>query len=238
MASGGRRRSRGQRRQVGDLGAGHDLGALRESLRRELRTVIEVADTQIAAVESRRDLDAGRLELALAALDGAVLPASPGPGSAGPAEPGRRQRRRRRGGAATNPAAVNERREAVHRYLVELGRPASTSEIRAALNMTPHTVPTALGLLCDEGKVRRLGSGRATSYEATGTPPVSREATLQGKIVATVQERGWASADELAQVTGASTDVIERECGALIVEEVIRMETREGRPVYISVGRA
>lgn len=223
---------------MGDLGTGHDIGALRESLRRELRTVIEVADTEIAARESRRDLDAGRIELALAALDGAVLTSPPRRDSTASTRPSGRRKRRRRGGAATTPAAVNERREAVHRYLLELDRSSSLGEIRAALNMTPHTVSTALGLLCDERKVRRAGTGPATRYEAVDKPPVSREATLQGVIVATVKERGWVSADELAQVTGASTDVIERECGTLIVEEVIRMETREGRPVYVSVGRS
>lgn len=213
------------RREATDAGV-LGLSSLCKSLQDEIQVVTQLAE----------ELCVGRIKSALDALEG-VAPAPPGQDLVAPSEPGGKRKRRRRSGGATTTAEVNERREAVYRFLLELGRWAANGEIRAALNLTSRMVNTALRQLCKEGRVRRIGTGSATRYEAISTDRAAQKPTLQGRIVATVEERGWASASELAQVTGVSVEVIEQECGALIMEKVVRMERHDGRPVYVIVVR-
>jgi hypothetical protein len=54
--------------------------------------------------------------------------------------------------------------------------------------------------------------------------------------LATLEDRGSASLEELAQALRASREEIQKECGALIREEEIRMARRDGRAVYVSQG--
>ena len=119
-------------------------------------------------LKERRDSESARLKQALLGLEG---------GEDSPREPKRkRARRRRRTRAAATPAAIRERCEAILRFLVEGDEPQSVNSIAAALGLGAHTVRTALRLLSEQGKVRRVGTGSGTRYEAVAErstrPPV------------------------------------------------------------------
>jgi biotin operon repressor len=212
---------------------------IREALENQAVKVRRWATQRIEEVESHRDEELSRIEGALACVqDERRRP--PRGRSSGPAARSRKP-------AATNPAAVRERSEAVARLLVERGQPLSPKEIRQTLNLTSHTVTTALKRLAKEGRAKRTGNGPTARYAAKGKgPDGSRGAkpggppadgggggTLQGRIITTLQDRGYASADELAQATGASREEVVKECGVLLRDEEIHMERREGRSVFV-----
>ncbi|MDX6625425.1 MAG: hypothetical protein QOE56_414 [Solirubrobacterales bacterium] len=185
----------------------------------------------------------GRLDLAIAALSGEK--GKPTPPKATPVSgspPQRKSRRRRRAPMSTTPAAAKERREASFRYLVEVGRAVAPREVKRDLNLTPSSVQSAMARLVEEGRAVRFGVGNGTRYEAKRGPAAAREAgvsqshdqgSLAGRILETVEERGYASLDELAQATGCSREEVRRACAALQVEEELKMEQRNGRSVYV-----
>ncbi|HSS34411.1 MAG TPA: crosslink repair DNA glycosylase YcaQ family protein [Solirubrobacterales bacterium] len=154
-------------------------------------------------------------------------------------QPHKKSRRRRRTAASTTPAAAKERREAVHRYLIEAGGKVAPREIQRDLNLTPSCVQSALSNLRREGRVIRFGAGNGTRYEVK---PGSRSeaqasqmgdrATLEGLILEIIEARGYASLDELVQATGYLREDVRDACGALQIQDELRMEQRNGRPVY------
>lgn len=220
--------------------------AVRATIEGQAREIRNWARGEIGRVEARQSEELRRLDRAIACLGGSEEgpSAQPRPRPA----PRRPKKRRRRSPAATTPAAVRERCEAVLRFLRERAGPVSRGEICQTLNLTPHTVSTALSRLCDEGKAKRTGDGPATRYQATAetaaqrfeaaTGGTAREGTVQGRILATLQERGWASLDELVQAIGVPRDEVLKECGLLVKEEEIHMGRREGRAVYICQGHS
>jgi Fe2+ or Zn2+ uptake regulation protein len=211
--------------------------AAREALERQATVVRDWANGEIRRVEGRRDEELRRLERAIVCLGGETREGPSKPRRAPDRRP--KPRRRRASRAGTTPAAVGERREAVLRYLREQSRPLSRGEICRALRLTPHTVNTALNLLVKEGKAERVGSGAATRYKLAssgGRAHATGEATLQGRIVETLHERGWASLEELVQAIGVPREEVLRECGRLVKEEEIEMDRREGRAVYVCRG--
>jgi predicted ArsR family transcriptional regulator len=164
---------------------------------------------------------------------------------------GKRQKRGSRKRRSPTAAAVAEsRRQAMHRFLVEQGRPTAFSEIHRSLRLSEFSARSALKRLIAEGAVARVGTGSATRYQArsesladsapsAGARPLAQaQGTMQGRLLATLEDRGSASLEELAQAVRASREVIEKECGVLIREEEIRMARRDGRAVYVSQGAA
>jgi hypothetical protein len=224
-----------------DRAAPPDLAAVRRLLDSEARAVRAWAQEEIAAIEGQRDESVRRLESAAMALDRQEPASEPQPQD--PPRSGK-PRRRRSKRPATTPAAARERREAVLRYLREQGAPRSRSEICRALSLSPDCVANALRILRAEAHVEQVGNRSATRYRARGAAspggsrglPVPREASVQGQILETLQERGWASLDELVQATGAPREEVLRECGVLVKEEEIHMGRREGRSVYVYPG--
>lgn len=225
-----------------------DMARVRGALEEHASQVRTWALGQIREIERLRDLDLRRVEDALACIEGGGR--RPAPGSSGSPPPRSRlprkakRSRSRRSPSSTRPEDVRKRREAVARLLVEDGGSLSLGEIRQALNLTPHTITTALNTLCEEGRAEKVGKGPQTRYVAKGNSSSGesvgpggsggREVTVQGRIMEILKERGWASADELAQVVGVPRELIVKECGALLRQEEIRMERRDGRPVYVS----
>jgi biotin operon repressor len=224
------------------------FAGIRDALEDQAVLVRQWATKQIGEVEQKRDEELRRIDGALACLQDRRSRA-PRRRSSSPAA---RAARSQRKPAATTPDAVRERCEAVARLLAEVARPLSPKEIRQMLNLTSHTVNTALKRLTREGRVKRTGDGPAARYAAIGAgsgvaaKPAgpspgpgyrggdgSNEGTLQGRILITLQDRGYASADELVQATGASRDEVVKECGVLLRQEEIHMERREGRSVFV-----
>jgi hypothetical protein len=56
---------------------------------------------------------------------------------------------------------------------------------------------------------------------------------LHGRVVTTIKDRGYASAEELGQVVGEPVDRVLEVCAALQAEEEIRMSRQGGRAVYV-----
>jgi DNA-binding transcriptional ArsR family regulator len=144
---------------------------------------------------------------------------------------------------------ASERRHAIFRFLSERARPMAFSEIQRELRLTEFSTRSALKRLVEEGKVIRTGTGSSTRYQAkpdgsaaplgghARSPEPSDHGSDQGRLLATVVERGFASVEELAQATHLSPEQVERECGALIREGEMRMARPQGRAVYVP-GRA
>lgn len=209
-----------------------------EAKRRELRSWAAVL---IREIEDQRDLDLRCLDRAASALCDDGMPKRSSPA---------RKRRRSRAGAPTAAALAEKRCDAVQRFLVEQGRPLACAEIRRSLRLSEFSTRSALKRLVAKGAVTRTGTGSATRYRAmhTGVVPVEAgpgstplhdaRGTTQGRILATLEDRGLASAQELAEVVRASCEEVEKECGTLIREEEIHMARRGGRPVYVTQGAA
>jgi hypothetical protein len=217
--------------------------AVRRALEAERRKLRAWAISLIRDIEDQRDLGLRRLDRAASVLaegDTGVSKAS-----------GKRKRRRSRKRRGPSAAAVAEnRRQAMHRFLVEQGRPTAFSEIHRSLRLSEFSARSVLKRLMAEGAVARVGTGSATRYQArsesladsvpgAGARPLAqRQGTMQGRLLATLEDRGSASLEELAQAVRASREEIEKECGALIREEEIHMARRDGRAVYVSQGAA
>jgi hypothetical protein len=219
------------------------LAVVVDTIEAQRRRVREASSAAIRVMEEERDEELGRLERAAAILGGGLV-APAGPSSAGRAGSSPR-RRRKRPRHATTPEAVGERCEAVFRHLVEAGTAVAKGRMSEALNLTPHATRTALERLVAEHRVARIGTGAATRYRAnadgvatggTVSPlsPVPGSGSIAGRLLATIQDRGSATPDELALAVGSSPDRVRQECGALIREGEVRMSRRDGRPVYVA----
>ncbi|HEX6780545.1 MAG TPA: FaeA/PapI family transcriptional regulator [Solirubrobacterales bacterium] len=194
------------------------VAAVRKVIREQQKQLQQRYSSELRQLKERRDSELARLEQALAGLEEGGRPQR---------EP-KRKRARRRARAAGTPAAIRERCEAVHRFLVERKEPVSVNAMAAALGVSSHAVRTALRLLSEEGKVRRIGTGAETRYEAIGS-----KGTLPGRIVAFVEERGWASLEELVQATGVTHPEVRQACEALVREGEIRTMQRGGVTVFV-----
>jgi hypothetical protein len=225
--------------------AGGEMAAVLAAIEAQRRPIRESAMVAIREVELERDDKLRKLDGAVGVLDGVGADrrrrgVSATAGADKPAEP----MRPRKAKTATTPAAVRKRCVAVFRYLSEQEEPVARHEILRALRITPHSLATALSRLIEEGKATRTGSGRGTRYrvkaDGSAVPgatssvlPFPERGTLQGRLLATIKDRGSASLEELVQATGASREEVLKACGALVAEEEIRMGRRNGRPVYV-----
>ncbi len=227
---------------AGKAAAG-DLPEVLTAIDRERRQIRERKYREIREVEGRFDGLLEKLDRAVVALggrDGGARKAREE--GATRSNPPKKSRRRRRAAVSTTPAAAKERREAVLRYLIEAGRKVAPREIQRDLNLTPSCVQSALAQLRREGRAIRFGAGNGTRYEAkpggrseaqAQASPVGDRATLEGLILETVEARGYASLDELVQATGYLREDVRDACGALQIQDELRMEQRNGRPVYV-----
>ncbi len=207
--------------------------AVRKALDAERRKLRSWATSLIRDIENQRDSGLRRLDQAASVLfeddKGAPKAAS-----------GKRKRRRSKKRRGPTAAAIAEsRRQAMHRFLVEQGRPTAFSEIHRSLRLSEFSTRSVLRGLIGEGAVVRIGTGSATRYQArseslTALPLAQGQGAIQGRLLATLNDRGSASLEELAQAVRASREAVEKECGALIREEKIRMARRDGRAVYVS----
>lgn len=145
-----------------------------------------------------------------------------------------------KGDRGKSPAALAaQRREAIMRLLDESGEGLAVSEVGSRLKITEFSTRSALKRLVKEGRVRRVGTGASTRYELRGRRRSSpaggarSRGTLEGRILAIVADRTFASLEELAQATGASTEEVRRVCGGLIAERELQMSRHDDRPVYV-----
>ena len=223
--------------------------ALIAAIDAEKRTVWDRAAARMKEIEGERDSLLDRFDRAIAALEEDAGASTPGASPPKDPEPRKPDARRRRGGrTSTTPAAARKRREAILRCLTERGAPTSPRELERVLKIPVYALKGALARLCKEGKVVRTGHGRSTRYEVADVSPASagppsaarlrQSGTLQGRILATVETRGWASLDELVQAVEASREQVVEAVGALVREEELRMDRRNGRAVYVIWGTA
>jgi hypothetical protein len=210
------------------------VAAVRETIREQQKQLQERYSRELRHLKERKDSESTRLKRALVSLEeGEDLPQEPKK---------RRARARRRARAAATPAAVKERCEAILRFLIEQGKPLSRSAICSSLGLSSYVVRTALHLLSEEGRVLRLGTGAGTRYQAAAGRAAGKAlispapGTLPGRIVAIVEERGWASLEELVQATGATRPEVRRECETLVREGEINTTQREGLTVFVRSG--
>jgi transcription initiation factor IIE alpha subunit len=218
-----------------------NLDPVLDLIEAQRRQVHESAGAAIREVEARREQELSQLERAAVALGGkAKAAASGGRGESPP--PARTPRRRPRRKGKSSVAAAAERRKAVLDYLAGRQELVAPAEICRALRITRHEARTALLRLYREGLLTRVGTGRATRYGMKAEAPVRSlsavpsarlHGTFEGLLLETIEDRGSASAEELAQASGASLERVEKACGALIVEGHIRMGRRDNRPVYV-----
>jgi hypothetical protein len=202
--------------------------AILRAVETERRKLTQWFAARVREIEAERDDKLAGLERVVYALD---------PESTTAAKP-RKPSRSRKGKTPAKLAA--ERRGAIVRLLTERAKPLAAGEIHSALEITEFSTRSALKRLVSEGMVRRLGTGAATRYEAKlnrslgdNSPADGASGTIQGRLLAIVQDRASASLDELSQATGAPPDEVRRACGALIAEGEIQMGRRDGRPVYV-----
>lgn len=199
------------------------VAAVREAIKKEQKQLQQRYSRELRELKERLDSESAPLKQALLGLEG---------GDDSSQEPKRkRARRRRRTRAAGTPAAIKERCDAILRFLVERDEPLSVNGIAAALGLSSYVVRSALRLLSEQGKVRRVGTGAETRYQAVG----SKE-PLPRRIVTFIEERGWASLEELVQAAGASRPEVQQACEALVREGGIRTMQRGGLTVFVCVG--
>jgi hypothetical protein len=202
--------------------------AILKAIETERRKLAQWFASRVREIEAERD---GRL----AGLDRAGRALDSEPTAAIKAE--KRSRSKKAKSAA---ALAGEKRDAIVRLLGERAEPLALGEIHRALKISEFSARSALKRLVCEGKIRRLGTGAATRYEASPSRPTGgaspadgRSGTMEGRLLAVVQDRASASLDELVQAAGAPPEKVRRACGALIAEGEIRMGRRDGRPVYV-----
>lgn len=209
-----------------------------EAIDAEKREVGEQAAHRIKEIEALRDLDLDRLERARRTLlEGGTASGRPAPETVAP--PSIQKRRRRRKRPSTSAGSVAKRREDVFRQISEGAEPTASGELARALDMSPHSVQGAIRQLLKERRIVRLGSSASTRYairaglstRAVGGP--ERRGTLHGRVVTTITDRGYASAEELGQAVGEPVDRVLEICAALQAEEEIRMSRQGGRAVYV-----
>lgn len=218
----------------GDRAAPPDLAAISRDLEKGAKALRAWAVEEIKTIEARRDDQLQRLEQAVNALraGGQV-----GREAQRPVPKQTKKRRRRRSRRpTTTPAAAQERREGIVRYLAEQDAPRSRKDIESALGLTQDSASNSLRMLREEGQIERIGNRSATRYRVPATAPHAGlspgSGTVQGRIVQTLQERGWASLDELAQAIQAPRAEITKQCNLLVSEHEIFLTEHEGRSVY------
>jgi hypothetical protein len=193
------------------------------------RDLWERTSKEIGELEARRDRENARLQRAAA-----VLEQSSSRPKLAEAKSSHRRHRPKQGTAQ----AARKRQDVVYRFLSEKGEPLAKGAIRDALRLTDSEATTALTRLLEQRRIKRVGTGSATRYmprssSAANGSSTMQEPTLEGLIVATVEDRASASLDELAQTTKAPQDDVKRICGGLVRDEELRMSSRNGRPVYV-----
>jgi DNA-binding transcriptional ArsR family regulator len=226
-----------------DGAVARDLPEVVTAIDRERREIRERRNHEVREVEGKFDGLLDKLDRVVAALSGSDGGAPKAWEQDAPQpQPQKKSRRRRRAAVSTTPAAAKERREAIFRYLIEAGRKVAPREIQRDLNLTPSSVQGALANLRKEGRVVRFGGGNGTRYEAkpgsrseakAQASQVGDRATLEGLILEIAEARGYASLDELVQATGYLREDVRDACGALQIQDELRMEQRNGRPVYV-----
>jgi hypothetical protein len=185
------------------------------------------AATLIKQIEEQRDRGVRQLDRAAAALSGEGTPRRQ-------AASRPKKRRARKKSGKTTAEEARERRLAIHRYMEEQARPLKSAEIAKALRLPEFSTKSALRRLIKDGTVIRTGTGSGTRYQlASQELGRDKRETPQGRILTTIEDRGSASVEELAQAARISIDQAERECGSLIVEGVIHMTRHSGRPMYV-----
>lgn len=202
--------------------------AILKAIEAERRKLAQWFTSRVREIEAERDGRLAGLNRVVRALDSEPTTAI------------KSERRSRSRKAKTAAALAGERRDAIVRLLGERAVPLALGEIHRTLRISEFSTRSALKRLVSDGKIRRLGTGAATRYEASpnrpagGTPPAdSRSGTLQGRILSIVRDRTSASLEELAQATCTPLEEVRRVCGALIAEGEIQMGRRDGRPVYV-----
>lgn len=222
----------------GSLGEGDLIAAIE----RRKGAVRKRREQRLQEIEAECVDALGRLDAAIAALGGgrkAAVAAKKGPSAD---ELRKRPSRRKRTPASTTPAAAKARREAVLRYLSEAGKGVAPREIQRDLNLTPSCVQSALARLSEEGKAVRSGWGLGTRYvakaraetaEGAAAPYRRHQGTPAGRTLQILEERTYATEGELIQSVGLSPEEAEKVFGALLAEEEVKMERREGRPVLV-----
>lgn len=202
--------------------------AILKAIETERRKLAQWFASSVREIEAERDGRLARLDRVGRALDSETTTAI---------KPGKRSRAKK---AKTAAALAGKRRAAIVRLLEERDESLALGEIHRALKISEFSTRSALKRLVSEGKVRRLGTGAATRYEVSpnrptgsATPSDGRSGTLQGRLLAVVQDRASASLEELAQAVGAPLEEVRRGCGALIAEGEIQMGRRDGKPVYV-----
>lgn len=208
--------------------------AIHKALEGERRKLHVWADGVVKDIEARRDQGLRRLDRVESALAGDADVVT---------KPTRTRAKRSRGRRGpTVVVQAERRRQAIHRFLVERGRALAFSEIRRAMRLSEFSTRSALKRLIEEGKVIRTGTRSTTRYAAKAdrgdphsavlAPGSGGGETRQGRILELIDDRGSASAEELAQALRVPREEIQRTCGVLVREEEIRMARRDGRPVY------
>jgi len=200
--------------------------AMLRMLQAERRKLETRAATLIKRIEGQRDDGVRKLERAAAIFADK--------GNERPRSAKRtKQRRPRKRGGGTNAEEAAKRARAVNRFMDEQARPLTCLEIARALRLPEFSTKSALRRLIKEETVVRTGTGSGTRYQLLAQRPSREErSTTQGLIVTTIEDRGTASPRELAQAVGVSEDEVEGECGFLIIDGIVRMTQRDGRPVY------
>jgi Mn-dependent DtxR family transcriptional regulator len=138
-----------------------------------------------------------------------------------------------------SPKELADRRDKVGRFIEESTEPIALGAIGRALGLSSHRVTIAIQGLIEEKRIKTVGSGSATRYVAydSGSGRLIRQAPTQGtpeeRIVALLEDRHQATADELAQALREPVQKVVEMCGRLQAEERVRMSNLNGRQVYI-----
>lgn len=220
------------------------IGAARAETCRE-------AELEIREIESRRDTHLARLDSAERVLNGSSGPAREDTAAttetkptepskqAPPRRPSVKKRVRRKHLSPASPQQLSERRDKTARLLEESREGLSLGEIVHALGLTPHKAKLAIAGLIEEGRIESVGSGPTTRYVIANpaSAPLSRQAPTQGtleeRIVAILEDRHHATAEELGQAVGEPVSRVAEACGRLQSEERIRMARINDRRVYV-----
>src|SRR5215212_2236240 len=162
------------------------------------REIREDAALQIKQIEAWCDLELAKLKRAKLALLGSTEVGLGSPqGRLTSDAKGKRSRRQRR--MSSSAKSVAERRDNVFRFISESAEPVASGELVKGLGISTHAVHTALQQLLKEKRITRIGNSASTRYSArTGLRSLSKpRGTLQGRIVTTIGDRSYASAEEL-----------------------------------------
>src|SRR4249919_1961823 len=128
--------------------------AILKVIETERRKLAQWFSSRVREIEMERDGRLAGLDRAGRALDSEPTTAI---------KPEKRPRSKK---AKTAAALAGEKRDAIVRLLGERAEPLALGEIHRALKISEFSTRSALKRLVTEGKIRRLGTGAATRYEA------------------------------------------------------------------------